>query len=107
MISRLRAAEWEPVYGIEESLNVSNCDIVFGVHGDFMSRLFCTLRGSFQHYQLFGSGSPPNGGLNYYLLRPRPGIFSGTRLTFSFAQGVREPALTEVFGSRRCPLRTI
>ena len=94
-----RAAEREPVYGIDKSLNVSNYDIVFGVHGDFMSRLFYTLRGSYQHYELFGSGFSPNAGLNYYLVRPRPGVFSGTRLTFSFAQGVREPALTEVFGS--------
>jgi iron complex outermembrane receptor protein/vitamin B12 transporter len=94
-----RVAEREPVYFIDDSLNVTNYDYVFGAHGDFKNRLFYTLRGSVEHYQIFGTIFSPNAGLSYYLLRPRPGVFSGTRLTFSFAQGVREPALTEDFGS--------
>jgi vitamin B12 transporter len=94
-----RVAEREPVYFINDSLNVTNYDYVFGAHGDFKDRLFYTLRGSVEHYQIFGTIFSPNAGLSYYLLRPRSGVFSGTRLTFSFAQGVREPALTEDFGS--------
>jgi iron complex outermembrane receptor protein/vitamin B12 transporter len=94
-----RAAEREPVYFIDESLSVSNYDYVFGAHGDFKNRLFYTLRGSVQHYQIFGNNFSPNAGLSFFALRPRPGIFSGTKLNFSFAQGVREPALTEEFGS--------
>ena len=94
-----RVAEREPVYFIDDALTVTNYDYVFGAHGDFKSRLFYTLRGSVEHYQLFGTIFSPNAGLSYYLLRPRPGVFSGTRLTFSFAQGAREPALTEEFGS--------
>jgi vitamin B12 transporter len=38
-------------------------------------------------------------GLGFYALRPRKGVFSGTRLNFSFSQGVREPKLTDEFGS--------
>lgn len=94
-----RVAEREPAYFIDDELNVTNYDYVFGAHGDFKDRLFYTLRGSAEHYQLFGTIFSPNAGLSYYLLRPRSGVFSGTRLTFSFAQGVREPALTEEFGS--------
>jgi iron complex outermembrane receptor protein/vitamin B12 transporter len=94
-----RVAEREPVFLIDDALTVTNYDFVFGAHGDFKSRLFYTLRGSVEHYQLFGSIFSPNAGLSYYLLRPRAGVFSGTRLTFSFAQGAREPALTEEFGS--------
>jgi iron complex outermembrane receptor protein/vitamin B12 transporter len=94
-----RAVEREPAYFIDESLNVNNYDYVFGMHGDFKNRLFYTLRGSEQHYQLYGNGFSPNAGLGFYALRPRSGVFSGTKLNFSFAQGVREPALTEAFGS--------
>ncbi len=94
-----RAVEREPIYFIDESLSLNNYDYVFGVHGDFKNRLFYTLRGSEQHYQLYGNGFTPNAGLSFFALRPRPGVFSGTKLNFSFAQGVREPALTEAFGS--------
>jgi vitamin B12 transporter len=94
-----RVAEREPAYFIDDSLKVTNYDYVFGAHGDFKNRLFYTLRGSVEHYQIFGTIFSPNAGLSYYLFRPSSGVFSGTRLTFSFAQGVREPALTEVFGS--------
>ena len=101
-----RAAEREPVYFISESLSLSNYDYVFGAHGDFKNRLFYTLRGSVQHFQMFGNDFSPNAGLSFYALRPRPGVFSGTKLTFSFAQGVREPALTEQFGSLYNVLQT-
>jgi len=94
-----RVAEREPAYLIDESLNISDYDYVFGAHGDFKDRFFYTLRGSVEHYQLFGTVFSPNAGLSFYALRPRSGVFSGTRLNFSFAQGVREPALTEEFGS--------
>ena len=94
-----RAAEREPAYFINESLNISDYDYVFGAHGDFKSRFFYTLRGSVEHYQLFGTVFSPNAGFSFYALRPRSGVFGGTRLTFSFGQGVREPALTEDFGS--------
>lgn len=94
-----RVAEREPVFFINDALTVTNYDYVFGAHGDFKNRLFYTLRGSVEHYQIFGTIFSPNAGLSYYLFRPRSGVFSGTRLTFSFAQGVREPALTEDFGS--------
>ena len=94
-----RTDEREPAYYIDESLSLNNYDFVFGAHGDFKNRLFYTFRGSEQHYQLFGNGFSPNAGLSFFALRPRSGIFSGTKLNFSFAQGVREPALTEEFGS--------
>jgi iron complex outermembrane receptor protein/vitamin B12 transporter len=101
-----RADEREPVYFINDSLSVNNYDYVFGAHGDFKDRLFYTLRGSVQHYQLFGNDFSPNAGVGFFALRPRPGIFSGTKLNFSFAQGVREPALTEDFGSLYNVLQT-
>jgi iron complex outermembrane receptor protein/vitamin B12 transporter len=94
-----RAAEREPAYFINESINLKNYDYVFGAHGDYKERLFYTLGASVEHYQLIGNGVSPNAGLGFYVLRPRSGVFSGTRLNLSFAQGVREPKLTDEFGS--------
>jgi vitamin B12 transporter len=95
-----RAAEREPVYSIGEQINRTNYDYIFGAHGDFLKqRLFYTLGMDIMHYQLIGNGISPRAGLGFYALRPRNGVFSGTRLTFNFSQGIREPKLTEEFGS--------
>ena len=41
----------------------------------------------------------PRAGISYYAVRPRKGIFTGTRILFNFGDAVREPALTDQFGS--------
>lgn len=94
-----RVKESEPVYGLDDARDFTNYESVFGVHGDFKDRLFYNLGGSEQHYQSFGDGFSPKIGLNYYLLKPRPGIFNGTRITFNFGKGLREPTVAQVFGS--------
>jgi iron complex outermembrane receptor protein/vitamin B12 transporter len=95
-----RAAEREPVYSINEEKNRTNYDYIFGAHGDFLKqRLFYTLGAAIEHYQLIGNGISPHAGLSYYALRPRTGVFSGTRLNISFSQGIREPKLTDEIGS--------
>ena len=65
------------------------------VHGDFKQRFFYTLGGSLEHYSLFGFQASPRAGLNYYALRPRSGVFSGTRILFNFGNAIREPKLTD------------
>jgi iron complex outermembrane receptor protein/vitamin B12 transporter len=77
----------------------SNYDYLAAVHGDFKSRFFYTLGGSLERYSLFGTQTSPRAGLSYYVLRPRNGIFSGTRVLFNFGDAVREPALTDQFYS--------
>ncbi len=77
----------------------SNYDYLAAVHGDFKERFFYTLGGSLEHYSLFGTQTSPRAGLSYYALRPRKGIFSGTRVLFNFGDAVREPALTDQFYS--------
>jgi iron complex outermembrane receptor protein/vitamin B12 transporter len=100
-----RAAEREldpvdPTYSINDEKNRTNYDYIFGLHGDFFKeRLFYTLGMDVMHYQLIGNGITPHAGLGLYALRPRHGIFSGTRLDFSFSQGIREPKLTDEIGS--------
>ena len=99
-----RAAEREPypvpAYATNDEINRTNYDYIFGAHGDFLKeRIFYTLGMDAMHYQLIGNGIRPHAGLGAYVLRPRNGIFSGTRLTFSFSQGIREPKLTDEIGS--------
>jgi iron complex outermembrane receptor protein/vitamin B12 transporter len=95
-----RGAEREPVYSIDDAVNWTNYDYLFGVHGDFLKqRLFYSLGADVQHYQLIGNGVTPHAGLGFYAMRPRNGIFSGTRFNGSFSQGIREPKVTDDFGS--------
>ena len=77
----------------------TNYDYLAAVHGDFKSRFFYTLGGSLERYSLFGTQTSPRAGLSYYVLRPRKGIFSGTRVLFNFGDAVREPSLTDQFYS--------
>jgi iron complex outermembrane receptor protein/vitamin B12 transporter len=69
------------------------------VHGDFKGRFFYTLGGSLERYLRFGTQTSPRAGLSYYVVRPRQGLFNGTRILFNYGDGVREPKLTEEFGS--------
>jgi vitamin B12 transporter len=69
------------------------------VHGDFKDRFFYTLGGSFGHYSNFGTQTSPRGGVTYYIARPRPGIFSGTRVLLNFGDAVQEPTLDDQFYS--------
>jgi vitamin B12 transporter len=77
----------------------TNYDYLAAVHGDFKNRFFYTLGGSLERYSLFGTQTSPRAGLSYYVLKPRKGIFSGTRVLFNFGDAVREPALTDQFYS--------
>jgi iron complex outermembrane receptor protein/vitamin B12 transporter len=73
----------------------TNYFVPLAVHGDFKQRFFYALGGSLEHYSLFGFQASPRAGLNYYALRPRSGVFSGTRVFFNFGKAVREPKLTD------------
>jgi vitamin B12 transporter len=77
----------------------TNYDYLAAVHGDFKGRFFYSLGGSLEHYSLFGTQTSPRAGASYYVLRPRTGIFSGTRILFNFGDAVREPSLTDQFYS--------
>ncbi len=94
-----RGAEREPVYFLDDQANRTNYDYLAEVHGDFKNRFFYTLGGSLGRYSLIGTQTSPRFGVSYYALRPRHGIFSGTRLSFSFADAIREPTLADQSGS--------
>ncbi len=88
-----------PSFSEDEVAERTNYDYLASVHGDFKNRFFYTLGGSLERYSLFGTQTSPRAGLSFNALRPRQGIFSGTRILFNFGDSVREPALTDQFGS--------
>jgi vitamin B12 transporter len=94
-----RGAEREPVYFLNDEANRTNYDYLAEVHGDFKNRFFYTLGGSLGRYSLIGTQTSPRFGVSYYALKPRHGVFSGTRLNFSFADAIREPTLADQSGS--------
>ncbi|HEV2215884.1 MAG TPA: TonB-dependent receptor plug domain-containing protein, partial [Terracidiphilus sp.] len=94
-----RGSEVVPSYFVQESTERTNYDYIAAVHGDFKNRLYYTLGGSLEHYSLFGVQTTPRAGVVVYALKPRAGIFSGTRVLFNFGDAVREPTLTDQFGS--------
>ena len=94
-----RGLENVPTYATHETAGRTNFDYLAAVHGDFKGRFFYTLGGSLEHYSLFGTQTSPRAGVSYYVIRPRKGIFTGTRVLFNFGDAVREPGLTDQFGS--------
>jgi iron complex outermembrane receptor protein/vitamin B12 transporter len=103
-LSALAGFHYEDERGAEpgsgsHAIDRTNYVYLASVHGDFKNRFFYTLGGSLEHYAIFGVETSPRAGLSYYALRPRPGIFSGTRILFNFGDGVREPTMNNQLGS--------
>ena len=94
-----RGTEVVPNYSENESVSPTNYDYVAGINGDFKNRFYYTLGGSLLHYSLFGTYTTPRAGFSLYALKPRSGIFSGTRILFNYGDAIREPALTDETGS--------
>jgi len=95
-----RGFEREPVYFLNDVAQRYNYDYLAEVHGDFFKgRLFYTLGGSLGRYQLIGTQTSPRAGLSGYVVKPRRGFFNGTKLSFNFADAIREPTLADQSGS--------
>jgi iron complex outermembrane receptor protein/vitamin B12 transporter len=94
-----RGVENLPSYLTYEAKERINYDYLAAVHGDYKNRFFYTLAGSLERYSLFGTQTSPRAGLVFYAVRPRKGVFSGTRILFNYGDAVREPKLTDQFGS--------
>ncbi len=85
-----RGSEVLPTYSTNQSLAPTNYDYIASIHGDFKNRFFYNLGGSLVHYALFGTYTTPRAGFTLYALKPRHGIFSGTRILFNYGDGIRE-----------------
>jgi iron complex outermembrane receptor protein/vitamin B12 transporter len=94
-----RGLESIPTYATDDTVERRNYLYLASVHGDFRGRFFYTLGGSLEHYSLFGVQTTPHAGLSAYIIKPRHGLFSGTRVLFNYGDGVREATLPQQFGS--------
>ena len=84
---------YNPFSGLE-STDRNNFSYLMEVQGGFWSRLFYTLGGGIEDNAVFGVAGTPRASLAYYVARPGgSGVFSGTRLTFNFAKGIKEPSI--------------
>jgi vitamin B12 transporter len=94
-----RGSQNYPTYDISESTERPNFDYTVQLAGDFKNRVFYQLGGGIQKNHLYGVQGTPRASVAYYLQRPGAGLVRGTKLNFNFAKGVREPSLSEQFGS--------
>ncbi|MGC2111215.1 MAG: TonB-dependent receptor [Candidatus Korobacteraceae bacterium] len=77
-----------------ESTDRNNFSYMMEIQGGLWSRLFYTLGGGIENNAVFGVAGTPRVSLAYYLKRPgSSSLFSGTRLTFNFAKGIKEPSI--------------
>ncbi len=94
-----RGSQNYPTYDISESTERPNYDYTVQFSGDFKNRVFYQLGGGIEKNHLYGVQGTPRASVAYYLQRPGSGVIHGTKLNFNYAKGVREPSLSEQFGS--------
>jgi iron complex outermembrane receptor protein/vitamin B12 transporter len=84
---------YNPGVGME-STDRNNFSYLMEIQGGLWKRLFYTLGGGIEDNAVFGVAGTPRASLAYYLVRPgSSGVFTGTRLTFNFAKGIKEPSI--------------
>ncbi len=78
----------------KESTDRNNFSYMMEFQGGLWNRLFYTLGGGIEKNAVFGVAGTPRVSMAYYLVRPgSSGVFSGTRLSFNFAEGIKEPSI--------------
>lgn len=64
--------------------------------GNLRSRLYATVGVGVENNAIFGMAATPRVSLAYYLVRPKTeGWLNGTRLSFNYGQGIKEPSIFE------------
>ena len=94
-----RGRQYLPTFFSDKQVERTNYDYIAAVQGDYKQRFFYALGGSLQHYSEFGTQTSPRASFSLFALKPRTGIFSGTRVMFNYGDASREPALTEELSS--------
>lgn len=80
-----------PGFSSANSVDRRNTSVMLEAHGDRRNRLFYSLGGGVEKNAVFGTKATPRASLAYYLFRPAAGLFGGTKLTFNFGKGIKEP----------------
>jgi vitamin B12 transporter len=84
---------YNPFTGLS-STDRNNFSYMMEIQGGLWNRLFYTLGCGIEDNAVFGVAGTPRASLAYYLVRPGgSGVFSGTRLSFNFAKGIKEPSI--------------
>ncbi|MFT4112227.1 TonB-dependent receptor [Silvibacterium sp.] len=95
-----RGMENKLAYGRAETVERSNYDYTLALNGDLdHQRILYSFAGGVQKNELYGTQGAPRVGVTYYPVFPGAGAFHGTRLTFNFTNGVKEPSLDDQYGS--------
>ena len=82
------------------SIQRGNYSYTMQIGGDFFNRLYYTIGSGVEKNALFGVEPTPRASLAYYLVRPGNSRFlSGTKLRFSFGEGIKEPTIYQQSGS--------
>jgi vitamin B12 transporter len=88
-----RGFTYNPFTG-KETTDRNNFSYMAEIQGGLWNRLFYTLGGGVEDNAVFGVAETPRASLAYYLIRPNNDrVFCGTRLTFNFAKGIKEPSI--------------
>lgn len=87
------SAFFSSAFSSNNSIGRRNTNVLAEVHGDFFNRLFYSLGGGVEKNAVFGVAATPRASLAYYLFRPGQGLLRGTKLKFSFGQGIQEPSI--------------
>jgi len=101
-LSALGAFKYESERGLSfytgaraTQIDRGNYSYTMQLAGDFWNRLYYTVGSGIEKNAVFGVEATPRASLTYHLLRPSSGIFSGTKLRFSFGKGIKEPSVDQ------------
>jgi vitamin B12 transporter len=71
-----------------------NYSYTMQLSGSFRERLYYVAGAGLEDNDVFGFDTAPRASLAWHVLRPRSGgVFSGTRLVFNYAKGIREASI--------------
>jgi iron complex outermembrane receptor protein/vitamin B12 transporter len=71
-----------------------NYSYMMQLNGGFRNRFYYTVGSGLENNAVFGFAATPRASLAYYLAKPNDsGLFSGTRVSFNFGKGVKEPSI--------------
>jgi vitamin B12 transporter len=75
-------------------VNRTNYSSTLEINGDFRNRLYYSIGMGIEDNSVFGIAATPRAALAYYLVRPgNTKWLSGTKLRFSFSNGIKEPSI--------------
>ena len=82
-----------PSFALSNGVDRRNMSWIMEVHGDFSNRLFYSLGGGIEKNAVFGVEGTPRASLAYYPFHSGAGLFRGTKLSFNFEKGIKEPSI--------------